>query len=124
MNRRIPVLIGAIVLAVVVVVAARGFAQRPSVAPASTPNHFDNSNPNEADDTPARDQWEYLIVSGGTTNFSPSGSSSMRKENTGSFTREAFPLEQNMDKLGAKGWELVSVTGTPADPVYYFKRRK
>jgi len=29
-----------------------------------------------------------------------------------------------MDKLGAKGWELVTVTGSPADPIYYFKRRK
>ena len=33
-------------------------------------------------------------------------------------------VEQQMDKLGAKGWELVSVSGQPPGPVYYFKRRK
>ena len=47
----------------------------------------------------------------------------MRKA-PGAFSRENFPLEQSMDKLGAKGWELVTVTGAPADPVFYFKRRK
>jgi len=48
----------------------------------------------------------------------------MRKEGTGAFAREAFVLEQQADKLGAKGWELVSVSGRENDPVYYFKRRK
>jgi hypothetical protein len=67
--------------------------------------------------------WEYLVVQGGTVNLSPSESGSMRKE-PGAFNREAFPLEKNMDKLGAKGWELVSVAGPPGDPTYYFKRRK
>jgi hypothetical protein len=70
------------------------------------------------------EQWEYLIVAGGTTNLSSSTSSSMRKEKDSAFNREWFPLETNMDKLGAKGWELVSVSGNPADPVYFFKRRK
>ena len=66
--------------------------------------------------------WEYLVVQGGTVNLSPSGGS-MRKED-GPFSREAFPLEKNMDKLGAKGWELVAIAGSSADPVFYFKRRK
>jgi hypothetical protein len=48
----------------------------------------------------------------------------MRKQPDSTFGREAFPLERNMDKLGAKGWELVSVYGQPNDPVYYFKRLK
>jgi hypothetical protein len=72
-------------------------------------------------------QWEYLIVSGGTANLSPmSGDqfSSMRKQPDGSFGREAFVLERNLDKLGAKGWELVSVQGNPNDPIYYLKRSK
>jgi hypothetical protein len=73
----------------------------------------------------SNDRWEYLIVSGASsTNFSPTASSSMRKEGTGAFAREAFVLEQQADKLGAKGWELVSVSGRENDPVYYFKRRK
>jgi hypothetical protein len=42
----------------------------------------------------------------------------------GSFARELFVLEQNLDRLGAKGWELVAVNGTPSDPTYHFKRRK
>ena len=67
--------------------------------------------------------WEYLVVQGGNLNLSPSESSSMRKE-PGAFTRESFPVEKNMDRLGAKGWELVTVAGSPADPIYYFKRRK
>jgi hypothetical protein len=74
-------------------------------------------------DGPQGEQWEYLVVAGGTVNLNPSDSATMRKA-PGAFNRENFPLEQNMDKLGVKGWELVTVTGSPADPVYYFKRRK
>jgi hypothetical protein len=72
-------------------------------------------------------QWEYLIVSGGSVNLSTSGNENypgMRKQQDGSFAREYFPLERNFDKLGAKGWELVSVHGSQNDPVYFFKRPK
>src|SRR5215468_1917067 len=72
-------------------------------------------------------QWEYLVVSGGSANLSTSGNEnypSMRKQPDGSFGREYYPLERNFDKLGAKGWELVSVHGSPNDPVYFFKRPK
>lgn len=73
----------------------------------------------------APDRWEYLAVAGPhTTNFTPTGNSSMRKLEDGGFAREAFVLEQHLDKLGARGWELVSVAGPPTDPVYYFKRRR
>ena len=71
------------------------------------------------------DQWEYLVVAGpSTTNFSPTSSPRMRKEPNVPFGREAFVLEQHMDKLGANGWELVTVAGPPTDPAFYFKRRK
>lgn len=69
------------------------------------------------------EHWEYLVVAGGSVNLSPSSHEGMRKE-PGPFSREAFPLETNMDKLGAKGWELVSVSGSGADPVLFFKRRR
>jgi len=72
-------------------------------------------------------QWEYLVVSGGSVNLSTSGNENypnMRKQPDGAFSREYFPLERNFDKLGAKGWELVSVHGSPNDPVYFFKRLK
>jgi len=72
-----------------------------------------------------RDKWEYLAVAGASsTNFTPTGNPAMRKESNVGFGREGFVLEQHLDKLGANGWELVTVTGTPNDPVYYFKRRK
>ena len=77
-------------------------------------------------ETLAEDQWEYLIVTGGNQNLSSlSGEqfSGMRKQPDNSF-REASVLERNMDKLGAKGWQLVAVHGTPNDPLYYFKRPK
>lgn len=71
------------------------------------------------------DQWEYLVVAGpSTTNFTPTSSPRMRKEPNVPFGREAFVLEQHMDKLGANGWELVTVAGPPNDPAFYFKRRK
>jgi len=78
-----------------------------------------------ADDDQAAGGWEYLVVQGGTTNLSASdaGNGSMRKE-PGAFSRESFPLEKNLDKLGVKGWELVTVAGSPADPIFYLKRRK
>lgn len=82
-----------------------------------------NKSAGEDNETFSGEQWEYLIVAGGTTNLSSSTSSTMRKETNGAF-REYFPLESNMDKLGAKGWELVSIHGSPSDPVYYFKRKK
>ena len=73
----------------------------------------------------AADQWEYLAVAGpSTTNLTPTNNSRMRKEPNVPFGREAFVLEQHLDKLGANGWELVSVAGPPTDPAYYFKRRK
>jgi hypothetical protein len=81
----------------------------------------------EQDDraTPAGDQWEYLAVAGpSTTNLTPTGNPRMRKAPSGLFAREAFVLEQHLDRLGAEGWELVAIAGTPTDPNYYFKRRK
>src|SRR5262245_24702231 len=57
--------------------------------------------------TGAETQWEYLIVQGGSANFSTAGNenyTNMRKEKDTSFNREYFPLERNFDKLGAKGW--------------------
>ena len=71
------------------------------------------------------EQWEYLAVAGpSTSNFTATGNPRMRKEPNVAFGREAFVLEQHLDKLGANGWELVSVAGPPTDPAYYFKRRK
>ena len=78
-----------------------------------------------ASDTSASEQWEYLAVAGpSTTNLTPTGNPRMRKEPNVPFGREAFVLEQHLDKLGANGWELVSVAGPVTDPAYYFKRRK
>jgi hypothetical protein len=71
------------------------------------------------------EQWEYLAVAGpSTTNLTPTNNPRMRKEPNAAFGREAFVLEQHLDKLGANGWELVAVAGPPTDPAYYFKRRK
>ena len=81
------------------------------------------SDRTRADEDQAAGGWEYLVVQGGNVNLSPSDSGSLRKAD-GSFSRESFPVEKNMDKLGAKGWELVTVSGSPSDPIYYFKRRK
>jgi opacity protein-like surface antigen len=70
--------------------------------------------------------WEYLVVAGGTVNLESMSSdqfAGMRKQPDGSF-KEATVLERNLDKLGAKGWELVAVYGSPNNPIYYFKRPK
>ena len=76
-------------------------------------------------DRNAVEQWEYLAVAGpSTSNLTATGNPRMRKEPNAAFGREAFVLEQHLDKLGANGWELVSVAGPPTDPAYYFKRRK
>lgn len=71
------------------------------------------------------EQWEYLAVAGpSNTNLTATGNPRMRKEPNVPFGREAFVLEQHLDKLGANGWELVAIAGPPTDPAYYFKRRK
>lgn len=77
----------------------------------------------KADEVQNGGGWEYLVVQGGTVNLSPSDGGTMRKE-PGAFSRESFPLEKNLDKLGAKGWELVAVGGSSGDPIFYLKRRK
>ncbi len=74
----------------------------------------------------AEDQWEYLVVAGGNQNLSSvSGEklSGKRKLPDNSF-REASVLGRNFDKLGEQGWQLVTVHGLPAEPIYYFKRLK
>ena len=91
----------------------------------ATNSHFGKAADDRTSGT--EPQWEYLIVSGGSANLSTSGNEnypSMRKQPDGSFSREFFPLERNFDKLGAKGWELVSVHGSVNEPVYFFKRLK
>ena len=71
------------------------------------------------------ERWEYLVLSSPSSmNMTSSGNSRMRKDPSGAFGREAFVLEQHMDKLGAQGWELVSVTESRPEPTFYFKRRK
>ena len=71
----------------------------------------------------AHEEWEYLAVAGpGAASLSVDPH--QRKEPNVQFGREAFALEQHLDKLGANGWELVAVSGPPTDPAYYFKRRK
>ena len=79
----------------------------------------------KAGDRVASEQWEYLVVGGpSATNLTPTGNPRMRKEPNVPFAREAFVFEQHLDKLGANGWELVAISGNPADPSFYFKRRK
>ena len=90
------------------------------IAFAATSIYGERARANEEDSTGG---WEYLVVQGGTVKLSAGDGGSMRKAD-GAFSRESYPLEKNMDKLGAKGWELVTVTGSPADPIYYFKRRR
>ncbi len=68
-------------------------------------------------------QWEYMVISGGTSNLSGIGDLGQRKQPDNSF-REATVIERNLDKLGQKGWELVTVQGTPIEPIYYLKRQK
>ena len=78
----------------------------------------------ESNSNDRADQWEYLVVAGPTTtNFSGTGAGKTRKESNSGFAREAYVLEQHMDRFGANGWELVTVTAPP-DPAFYFKCRK
>lgn len=71
----------------------------------------------------ANTQWEYMVVAGGNVNLSGVSDLS-RKQPDNAFAGEASVLQRNLDKLGQKGWELVTVHGLPAQPVYYLKRPK
>jgi hypothetical protein len=91
------------------------------VAVVKTTGQEENSGGNGA----VVEQWEYLVVAGpSNTNFQPTSTPRMRKEPNSGFGREAFVLEQHLDKLGANGWELIAISGPEKDPAYYFKRRK
>ncbi len=74
-------------------------------------------------DKDAEVQWEYMVVSGGNINLSGVSDLS-RKQPDNAFAGEASVLQRNLDKLGQKGWELVTVHGSPAQPVFYLKRQK
>lgn len=124
MTRRISAFTGVILMVFVITVAANMFGRKLTDSQIARAYESEGAKTKADDETVAREQWEYLVVAGGNTNLSPSGSSSMRKEPKVQAFRENFVLAQNMDKLGAQGWELISVTGLPNDPVYHFKRRK
>lgn len=109
MSKRTFLLLTVLVLTIVSITVARSFGQETA----------------SASDAPAAERWEYLAVAGpSTTNLTATNQPRMRKEPNSPFGREAFVLEQHLDKLGANGWELVAVAGPPTDPAYYFKRRK
>ena len=77
------------ILLIAALVAIAGFGQS---------SHQDSKKHNELS---AELQWEYLVVAGGNVNLSTSGNEqygSMRKQPDGSFGREAFALERNLDK--------------------------
>lgn len=79
----------------------------------------------QSESASSSEHWEYLIIDGGgNVNFTPTDNPSMRKE-PGAFAREDFALEGNLDKLGKKGWELVTVAESPrTGHTFIFKRRK
>ncbi len=68
--------------------------------------------------------WEYLVIAGGRNNLSSAGTNGkLAKLALESGFRENYPLEMNLDKLGAEGWEVITVTMT-SEPVYFLKRVK
>lgn len=69
--------------------------------------------------------WEYLVIAGGRNNLSSAGTNGkLAKLALESGFREYYPLEMNLDKLGAEGWEVITVTMTQSEPVYFLKRVK
>ncbi|MBS1787867.1 MAG: hypothetical protein JST85_09105 [Acidobacteria bacterium] len=103
-------------LAVVTAVAMLSFLSMAAVFNVSGQSSRDKEKDAEV-------QWEYMVVSGGTVNLSGVSDLS-RKQPDNAFAGEASVLQRNLDKLGQKGWELVTVHGSPAQPVYYLKRQK
>lgn len=78
------------------------------------------SNANQQKSEGSEDRWEYLIVAGGRTLLTAgSGSPGERKQKA--FAAEAA-VERSLDQLGADGWELVAVSGTPNEPSFFLKR--
>lgn len=70
-------------------------------------------------------EWEYLVIAGGRHNLSGAGTNGkLAKLSLESGFRENYPLELNLDKLGAEGWEIITVTMTQNEPVYFLKRVK
>jgi len=74
-------------------------------------------------------QWEYLVVTGGKTYFSPTlersaeGESKAILAGASTFTSEAVAAETQMDALGHRGWELVAIVGAiGGDQELVFKR--
>lgn len=86
---------------------------------------FAQQRSSRAKDTDNKIEWEYLVIAGGRNNLSSAGTSSkLAKLGLESGFRENYPLEMNLDKLGAEGWEVITVTLTQTEPIYYLKRVK
>lgn len=83
-----------------------------------------SSRTNELDKNNGKVEWEYLVLVGGRQNLASSSNNKMAKLALDSSFREHFPLEANLDKLGAEGWELVTVAMARDEPIYYLKRVK
>jgi hypothetical protein len=83
---------------------------------------FAYSTRTSAQDTDTKQKWEYLIVADGGNSLNSVSSPGQRKQKD--FGREAVTVERNLDRLGADGWELVAVSGTPNEPTYTLKRHK
>ena len=114
MKRGVLIALAIILLAAAIAAAANTLTQRKA----------NSDEAAAAEEVTGGERWEYLVVAGANSNLTPSGNPNLRKDTSGAFSQEAFVLEQALDKLGTKGWELVSVTGSPNNPLYYFKRRR
>ena len=78
--------------------------------------------------SPTEQRWEYMIVGG---DGGPQTGAGAKQSD---FTWEEARIERNLDKLGAQGWELVSVMVLADDgtlrsqagkqPQFYLKRLK
>lgn len=88
---------------------------------------FANKRSSHSGDTSKTEkvEYEYLVIAGGRNNLSSSGTNGkLAKLSLESGFRENYPLEMNLDKLGAEGWEMVTVTMAQPEPIYYLKRVK
>ena len=83
---------------------------------------FAYSTRTSAQDTDSKQKWEYLIVADGGNSLNSVSSPGQRKQRD--FGREAVTVERNLDRLGADGWELVAVLGSPNEPTFMLKRQK
>jgi len=102
------------------------FAQKtpPSKQPVAQTKNSASTAKQDAVVSNTPQEWEYLVISYGTTYFSDAEKTDLYYPLTHDIGQEGTELQKSLDGLGKLGWELITVTGTISGDQELILKRK